>query len=103
MVDYALTLKTSGAITSPDFAVTPAMRDELYQRLQARGIEVPRAVYDSAAPLVSRALGTQVTRFVFGQRAEFARGLRQDSTLAKALDLLQGVSTPRALLDRGRK
>ncbi|MDQ6635849.1 MAG: S41 family peptidase, partial [Gemmatimonadota bacterium] len=103
MVDYALTLKTSGAITSPDFVVTPAMRDELYRRLQARGVDVPRAVYDSAAPLVARALGTQVTRFVFGQRAEFARGLRRDSTLAKALELLQGVSTPRALLDRGRK
>jgi carboxyl-terminal processing protease len=103
MVDYALALKTSGAIASPEFVVTPAMRDELYRRLQARGIAVPRAVYDSAAPLVSRALGTQVTRFVFGQRAEFARGLRQDPTLAKALELLQGVDTPRALLDRGRK
>ncbi|MFL5606018.1 MAG: S41 family peptidase [Gemmatimonadaceae bacterium] len=103
LVDYALTLKTSGSITSPDFVVTPAMRDELYQRLQARGVVVPRAVYDSAAPLVSRALGTQVTRFVFGQRAEFARGLRQDPTLAKALELLQGVDTPRALLERGRK
>jgi carboxyl-terminal processing protease len=103
MVDYALTLKTSGAITSPDFVVTPTMRDELYRRLQARGVAVPRAVYDSAAPLVSRALGTQVTRFVFGQRAEFARGLRQDPTLAKALELLQGVDTPRALLERGRK
>jgi carboxyl-terminal processing protease len=103
MVDYALTFKTSGAITSPDFVVTPAMRDELYRRLQARGIVVPRAVYDSAAPLVSRALGTQVTRFVFGQRAEFERGLRQDVTLGKALELLQGAATPTALVERGRQ
>jgi carboxyl-terminal processing protease len=103
LVDYAISLKTSGSITTPDFAVTPAMRDELYRRLQARRIAVPRAVYDSAAPLVSRALGTQVTRYVFGQRAEYARNLRQDATLAKALELLQGVETPRALLERGRK
>jgi carboxyl-terminal processing protease len=103
MVDYALSLKSSGAIGSPDFVVTPAMRDALYRRLPARKIVVPRAVYDSAAPLVSRALGAQVTRFVFGPRAEFARGLRQDSTLAKALELLQGVDTPKALVERGRK
>jgi carboxyl-terminal processing protease len=103
MVDYALTFKTSGTVTSPDFVVTPAMRDELYRRLQARGVTVPRAVYDSAAPLVSRALGSQVTRFVFGQRAEFARGLRQDAALTKALELLQGVAMPKDLIDRGRQ
>jgi carboxyl-terminal processing protease len=103
MVDYALSLKASGAVTSPDFVVTPAMRDELYRRLQARGINVSRAVYDSAAPLVTRALGTQVTRFVFGPRAEFARGLRQDQTLARALELLQGVDAPKTLVERGRR
>ena len=102
MVDYALSLKASGGVASPDFAVTPAMRDELFRRLAARGIVVPRAVYDSAAPLVSRALGAQIARFVFGQRAEFARTLRQDATLAKALELLHGVESPRALLDRAR-
>jgi carboxyl-terminal processing protease len=103
MVDYALSLKASGTVTSPDFVVTTAMRDELYRRLQARGIDVRRAVYDSAAPLVTRALGTQVTRFVFGPRAEFARGLRQDQTLAKALELLQGAATPKTLVERGRR
>ena len=48
MVDYAIALKTSGGVSSPDFEVTPAMRDELYRRLQARGVVVERAVYDSA-------------------------------------------------------
>jgi carboxyl-terminal processing protease len=103
MVDYALSLKASGTITSPDFVVTPAMRDELYRRLRARGVTIGRVVYDSAAPLVTRALGTQVTRFVFGPRAEFARGLRQDQTLARALALLQGVDTPQTLVERGRR
>lgn len=103
VVDYALSLKTSRSITSRDFSVTPAMLDELYRRLQARSIVVPRAVYDSASPLVSRVLGRQVTRFVFGPEAEFARGLRQDSTLAKAVELLHGVESPKALLERARK
>jgi carboxyl-terminal processing protease len=102
MVDYALALKAQRAVTSPSFVVTPAMRDELYRRLQARHIDVPRAVYDSAAPLVTRALGSQITRFVFGPRAEFARSLHEDPALAKALELLQGAESPKALLARGR-
>jgi carboxyl-terminal processing protease len=103
MVDYALALKASKSITSPDFVVTPAMLDELYRRMKGRGVVVDRAVYDSAAPLVSRLLATQITRFVFGTQEEFARGLREDSTLAKARTLLQGVSTSDDLLKRTRR
>jgi carboxyl-terminal processing protease len=103
MVDYALSLRAAGVVTNARFVVTPAMRDELYRRLQARHIDVPRAMYDSAAPLVTRALGAQITRYVFGPRAEFVRGLREDPTLAKALDLLQGVESPKALLARGKR
>jgi hypothetical protein len=98
MTDYALSLRSSRAVTSPDFAVTPAMRDELYRRLKARGIDVERAVYDSAQTLVSRALGAQITRFVFGPQAEFARAMREDADVAKARELLRGASTPAALL-----
>jgi carboxyl-terminal processing protease len=100
MVDYALSLKASRAVTSAEFAVTPAMRDELYRRLTARGVAIPRAVYDSAAPLVNRALGAQIARYVFGPRAQSARSLREDATLTRALALLDGVQTPQALLGR---
>jgi hypothetical protein len=98
MTDYALSLRSSHTVTSPDFAVTPAMRDELYRRLKGRGIEVERAAYDSAQTLVSRALGAQITRFVFGPQAEFARAMREDADVAKARELLRGASTPAALL-----
>jgi carboxyl-terminal processing protease len=100
LVDYALSLRGTGAVTSTDFVVTPAMRETLYRRLQSRGIVVPRVVYDSASPLVTRALGAQIARYVFGPRAEFARSLREDATLAKALELLAGAETPEALLAR---
>jgi carboxyl-terminal processing protease len=100
LVEYALSMKETHAVTSPDFAVTPAMREELYRRLLAHGVTVQRATYDSAAPVVTRALATQVTRYVFGARAEFARGLREDPTVTKALALLRGVGSPRALLER---
>jgi carboxyl-terminal processing protease len=99
-VDYALALKASKRITSPDFVVTPQMRDELFRRMQGRGITVERAVYDSAAGLVSRVLAAQITRFVFGTQVEFARGLREDSTLARARELLRGAASPTELLQR---
>jgi hypothetical protein len=103
MVDYAIALKASRAVPSQDFVVTPAMRDELYRRMQARGITVDRAVYDSAQTLVNRALGGQITRFVFGTQAEYARTLREDANLAKARELLRGVTTPSELVQRAKR
>lgn len=99
-MDYALALKGRGSIRARDFTVTPAMRDELYRRLGARGIVLDRATYDAAAALVDRALGTQVARYVFGSNAAFERSLRNDVTLTKALSLLQGADSPAALLAR---
>lgn len=101
ITDYAFALRASHTVKDPAFVVTPAMRDELYRRLQARGIAVTRAVYDSAAPLVSRALAAQIERYVFGNRAEFDRTLREDPVVTRAVALLRGVHTPRELLDRG--
>jgi carboxyl-terminal processing protease len=98
LVEYALSLKVAHAIASPEFVVTPAMRDELFRRLATQHITVSREVYDAASGLVTRALSTQVTRYVFGPRAEFARTLRDDATLTKATELLQGATTPKELL-----
>jgi carboxyl-terminal processing protease len=103
IVDYALSLKVSRGVSSPDFTVTPAMRDELYRLLAQRGVAIPRAVYDSASPFVSRSLAGQVTRFVFGPRAQFTRDLRDDAMLARAEELLRGASTQQQLLERAGK
>ena len=99
-MDYAISLKASRGVTGQDFTVTPEMRDELYRRLQGRGVVVDRAVYDSAQTLLNRALAGQITRFVFGPQAEFARSLREDADLAKARELLRGASTPADLVRR---
>jgi hypothetical protein len=103
MVDYALSLKASRAVSTAEFAVTGAMRDELYRRLQSRGVSVPRAVYDSAAPLVTRVLGAQIARYVFGPKAQTARSLREDPTFTRALALLDGVRTSKELLGRATR
>jgi carboxyl-terminal processing protease len=100
LTEYAISLKTSNAIARPDFVVTPTMRDELYRRVQQRGVQLDRAVYDADSSLVSRALAVQISRYVFGSNAEFMRALREDSVVTRALGLLRGVHTPAELLTK---
>ena len=99
MVDYALALKARARSRAPDFVVTPEMRASSTTHDAARD-RVNRAMYDAAAPLVTRILGAQIARYVFGPDAEFARTLRNDRSLAVSLQLLNGVKSERELLDR---
>jgi carboxyl-terminal processing protease len=100
LTDYALSLKASKSITSPDFAVTPEMRAELLRRMRSRGVTVDSMTYVGASPFVDRLLGYEITRYVFGTEAEFTRKLRDDVTLARTLQLVAGAKTPRDLIDR---
>lgn len=99
----AFSVKRSKAVTSPDFSVTPAMRNALFGRLQQRGVHVDRAVYDGAAPLVDRLLGDQIARYAFGERRAFERAVRDDHTISVAIDLATRGGAPRSeheLLER---
>ncbi|HET9682526.1 MAG TPA: S41 family peptidase [Gemmatimonadaceae bacterium] len=98
LAEYATSIR--GTISAPDFVVTPAMRDALYQRLAAKGITIDRSTYDAASPLIDRVLGAQVAQAALGARGAFERSLRSDSTLAKARSLLAGVATPAELFGR---
>jgi len=49
---------------------------------------------------VTRALGTQVSRYVFGPRAEFSRTLRDDAAIVRATELLRNVNSPAQLMTR---
>jgi carboxyl-terminal processing protease len=100
LTEYALSLKGSHAVTSPDFTVTPAMRGELYRRVTERGAVVPRATWDSASTVVDRVLSYEIARYVFGQGAEFLRAARNDEVIATALQLLAGNPTQTDLLRR---
>ena len=97
--DYVRSLKTDRAISSPDFTVTPALRDGLWARMQRRGIEVDRAVYDSASALVDRVLALEIARYVFGGDAEFRRTVRDDPAIQAALALAAESGTQRELLE----
>ena len=100
VTDYALNLKATRAVTSPDFVVTPAMREEVWQRMKARGIDIPREVYDEAEPLVSRVIAFDIARYVFGSEAEFQRRASVDKPLQKALELARGAKTEHDLLKK---
>jgi hypothetical protein len=57
-------------------------------------------MYDEASPLVSQLLANDIARFVFGAEAEFRRRVASDKAIAVALDLVTGVRSEPALLDR---
>jgi len=103
LTDYALSLKASRAITSPDFTVTPDMRAELLRRMRAHGVIVDGAAYAAAGSWVDRQLGYEIERYTFGTEAEFARRLKNDSTVARALRIVAGASSPGALIARGAR
>ncbi len=98
LTDYALSLRGSSAVSSPEFTVTPAMREALWRHARARGVEVERAVYDSAAPLVDRLLGQEITRYLFDGEASVRRSVRSDRSVQAALSLLGQASTTEELL-----
>jgi carboxyl-terminal processing protease len=98
VTDYALYVKATHGVTSPDFAVTPAMRDEVWLRMKKRGIDIPRSVFDEGEPLVTRLIGYDIARYVFGSEAEFRRRASGDKALQRALELAHGSRSESDLL-----
>jgi carboxyl-terminal processing protease len=100
ITDYAMSLKGTSTVTSPEFAVTDAMREAVWQRMRQRGIQIDRAVYDAAAPLVSRIISYDVERYVFGRSAEQRRLIQDDPVVQRAVQLTRGARTQKELLAR---
>lgn len=98
LTTYALELKNAGTITSPNFVVTPAMRNQVFTRLQASDPGISRGAFDGAGTLIDEQLGYTVSRYVFGRTAEFRRRAADDRQLQEALALLAKASTPEALI-----
>lgn len=96
----ALEAKAKHSVTSPDFVVTPAMREDLWRRLVARGVKLSRFTYDQAQTAVTRILGTEIVRLSFGVEAEVRRRATYDAALAKAIQLAEGAKTQADLLRR---
>ncbi len=93
--NVALKFKQRGALTAPLQPVTRDMVASVWDELVSRNVKIERAVFDSAAPWIARALGYEVARVTFGADAEFLRRAQDDAVIARAVRLLNGVSSPR--------
>jgi carboxyl-terminal processing protease len=98
LTTFALEAKKSGTVKSEAFTVTPEMRQQVYERLRAKGIELTPSAYEGASGLLTEQLGYEIARYVFGRPAEFRRRARDDKQLQTAMGLLKKAATPRELM-----
>jgi len=95
LYNYALEMKPKLA---PNFAITPAIRDEFFNRLIKAKVAITRAQYDAAQAVIDRNLEQRFTSLAFGDSAAFRRGAAGDPQVQTALDLLRRGTTQRQLL-----
>jgi carboxyl-terminal processing protease len=98
LTSYALELKRDKTVRSEDFTVTPQMRQQVYDRLKAKGVTMSPATFQAGAPLVDQQLGYEVSRYVFGREAEFRRRAKDDPQVQTAITLLRKAQSPKQLL-----
>jgi carboxyl-terminal processing protease len=98
LTTYALEAKQNGSIKSEAFTVTPEMRQQVYQRLRAKGIDLTPQAYEGARGLITDQLGYEIARYVFGRPAEFRRRAQDDKQLQTAMGLLRKAGSPRELM-----
>jgi carboxyl-terminal processing protease len=102
LVTYALALEASHTLSSPNFSVTPAMRDELFTRMRAKGIVLDRPTYDAASVYIDQQLATEITRYAFGTEGLFTRATTHDSVIVVGADLASRATSPADLLRLAR-
>jgi carboxyl-terminal processing protease len=92
--DYAADLKKKpGTPRFESFRVNEQMREDVYQRLQQIGLEVPRTTFDNASAYVDEQLGYEITRELFGAAAEARRRALSDRQMQTAVRLLRRART----------
>jgi carboxyl-terminal processing protease len=100
LTESALAAKGAHAVRSADFVVTDSLRQSLWQRVEAKGIKLDRAHFDSSASAVDLLLGFELARYSLGPEAEFKRRLTGDRVVAAALELSAGAQAEIDLLRR---
>ncbi|HEX8906161.1 MAG TPA: S41 family peptidase [Longimicrobiaceae bacterium] len=94
---YALEFERRTPNLAPSFPVTPQMRQELYSRLRAAGVEITPEQYAGAQRWIDRQLGNQIAVSRFGQAAAAQRNDMDDKALQEAVRLLQASPNQAAL------
>jgi carboxyl-terminal processing protease len=102
LTSIALEAKKNHGVKTESFKVTSQMRQEVYDRLRARKIEVSPAIFNGAGALIDQQLGYEVARYVFGRPAEFRRRAANDQQMQTAMGLLRKAQSPKDLLSLAR-
>lgn len=92
--DFAADLRKSGrAPKFESFRVTEEMRNQVFERLQQIGLELPRTTFDNASGYIDEQLGYEMTRALFGPLAEARRRALSDRQMQTAVRLLRRART----------
>jgi carboxyl-terminal processing protease len=102
LTSIALEAKKAHGVKSESFKVTPEMRQQVYNRLRTRDIQINPSIFSGAGALIDEQLGYEVARYVFGRPAEFRRRAANDSQMQTAMGLLRRAQTPKELLSLAR-
>lgn len=81
-----------------DFAVTPELRAQFFERIVGAGVTLTRAQFDDAQPWIDRLLTQRILGLELGDAAAFRRSIPQDITMQRALSLLSRSQTQAQLL-----
>ncbi len=94
---YAVQFERANPNLQPDFAVTPAMRRALFERMRAGGVDVSWELFEGAQRFVDTQLADQIVRSRFGAAVAARRDDVSDRPLQEAISLLQGSPNTQAL------
>jgi carboxyl-terminal processing protease len=97
LLRYAVEYGRNTPRLTPDFQVTPAMRNALFDRVSRAGIGVTRAQYDAAQRYVDLRLVNGIARARFGESVAAQRNDATDRVLQEALRLARTSPTQAAL------
>jgi carboxyl-terminal processing protease len=95
---YAVAYERAHPELRPDFAVTPQMRREFYDRLRANGVEVTLEQFQGAQRFIDVQLIDEIARSKFGPPVAVRRDDATDRVLQEAIRLLQQAPDTQALI-----
>jgi hypothetical protein len=98
LTSFALEQKAAGGVPNETFTVTPAMRQQVLDRLKQKGVDLTAEEFNQGGRLIDQQLGYEIARYVFGRPAESRRRARDDRQVQTALELLRKAGTPKELL-----
>ena len=98
VAEFAADLRAEGGVSDESFQVTPAMRDNLFERLMEEGLPLPRETFDEAAFYVDEQLGYEIARELFGTESVVRRQAKADRQLQAALRLLRRTDSQQETL-----